>query len=137
MLGGDRKDANITAMYCTGGIRCEKASAWMLHIRKFRNVYHLEGGIIEYANRVQLRKGPAQQIPGEEFRFLDERMGERISGEVRSRVATNAGALRYTYELREPGVPPPVHSMPTVCHHLCGVLQRGLPGWGGARETFA
>jgi UPF0176 protein len=35
-------------MYCTGGIRCEKASAYMKH-KGFENVYHLEGGIIKYA----------------------------------------------------------------------------------------
>jgi len=40
----DNKDKNII-MYCTGGIRCEKASAYMLH-KGFKNVFHLEGGII-------------------------------------------------------------------------------------------
>src|SRR5258706_14705082 len=44
------KDKNII-MYCTGGIRCEKASAYMLH-RGFANVFHLEGGIINYVNQV-------------------------------------------------------------------------------------
>src|SRR5690606_39228371 len=42
----DKKDANII-MYCTGGIRCEKASAYFLH-QGFENVYHLEGGSINY-----------------------------------------------------------------------------------------
>ncbi len=42
----DKKEKNII-MYCTGGIRCEKASAWMLH-KGFKNVFHLEGGIINY-----------------------------------------------------------------------------------------
>jgi UPF0176 protein len=41
----DKRDKNII-MYCTGGIRCEKASAYMLHAG-FKNVYHLEGGIIQ------------------------------------------------------------------------------------------
>jgi len=45
----ERKDRNII-MYCTGGIRCEKASAWMLH-NGFTNVYHLEGGIINYVRQ--------------------------------------------------------------------------------------
>ena len=45
------KDKNII-MYCTGGIRCEKASAYMLH-KGFKNVFHLEGGIINYANKVK------------------------------------------------------------------------------------
>ena len=43
----DQKDKKII-MYCTGGIRCEKASAYMLQ-QGFENVYHLEGGIIHYA----------------------------------------------------------------------------------------
>jgi UPF0176 protein len=40
----NEKDKRIL-MYCTGGIRCEKASAWMKH-NGFNEVYHLEGGII-------------------------------------------------------------------------------------------
>ena len=47
----EKKDKNII-MYCTGGIRCEKASAYMLH-NGFKNVYHLEGGVIQYANKVK------------------------------------------------------------------------------------
>ena len=47
----ENKDKNII-MYCTGGIRCEKASAFMLH-NGFKNVFHLEGGIINYANTVR------------------------------------------------------------------------------------
>ena len=42
------EDKNIV-MYCTGGIRCEKASAWFKH-KGFKNVHQLEGGIIKYAN---------------------------------------------------------------------------------------
>ncbi|MFN4879921.1 MAG: rhodanese-related sulfurtransferase, partial [Flavobacteriia bacterium] len=42
------EDKNIV-MYCTGGVRCEKASAWFKH-RGFKNVHQLEGGIIKYAN---------------------------------------------------------------------------------------
>lgn len=50
------KDKHIV-MYCTGGIRCEKASAYMLH-NGFRNVYHVEGGIIHYT-----RKAKEQGLP--------------------------------------------------------------------------
>jgi UPF0176 protein len=74
----DKKEANII-MYCTGGIRCEKASAYLLH-HGFSNVYHLEGGIIHYANTVK-EKGLANKFRGKNFVF-DERMGERISEEV-------------------------------------------------------
>jgi UPF0176 protein len=69
-------------MYCTGGIRCEKASAYLLH-RGFKNVYHLEGGIIHYANTVK-EKGLENKFRGKNFVF-DERLGEQISGEVIAR----------------------------------------------------
>ena len=74
----DQKDKNII-MYCTGGIRCEKASAYMLH-RGFKNVFHLEGGIIHYANNVR-KQGLDNKFRGKNFVF-DQRMGERISDEV-------------------------------------------------------
>lgn len=66
-------------MYCTGGIRCEKASAWMKH-NGFNKVWHIEGGIIEYARRAREQGLPVRFI-GKNFVF-DERMGERISDEV-------------------------------------------------------
>ncbi len=72
------KDKNII-MYCTGGIRCEKASAWFKH-RGFKNVFQLEGGIIEYARQVQ-EEGLDNKFIGKNFVF-DERLGERISNEV-------------------------------------------------------
>ncbi len=39
------------AMYCTGGIRCEKASSYML-AQGFENVYHLKGGILQYLEEI-------------------------------------------------------------------------------------
>jgi UPF0176 protein len=74
----EQKDKNII-MYCTGGIRCEKASAYMLH-RGFSNVYHLEGGIIHYANQVK-EQGLDVKFHGKNFVF-DNRLGERITDEV-------------------------------------------------------
>lgn len=74
----DKKDSNII-MYCTGGIRCEKASAYLLH-QGFTNVFHLEGGIIHYANVVR-EKGLENKFRGKNFVF-DDRLGERISGEI-------------------------------------------------------
>lgn len=73
-----KKDANII-MYCTGGIRCEKASAYLLH-RGFKNVYHLEGGIINYTNEVK-EKGLPNKFRGKNFVF-DNRLGEKITDEV-------------------------------------------------------
>ena len=72
------KDKKIV-MYCTGGIRCEKASAWMKH-NGFNKVWHIEGGIIEYARRACEQGLPVRFI-GKNFVF-DERMGERISDEI-------------------------------------------------------
>lgn len=74
----DNKDKNII-MYCTGGIRCEKASAFMLH-NGFNNVFHLEGGIINYAQNVK-EKGLESKFIGKNFVF-DERLGERITDDI-------------------------------------------------------
>lgn len=77
----DKKDKNII-MYCTGGIRCEKASAFMLH-QGFKNVFHLEGGIIHYTNQVK-EKGLENKFHGKNFVF-DQRLGERITDEIIAR----------------------------------------------------
>lgn len=74
----DQKDKNIV-MYCTGGIRCEKASAYMLH-QGFTNVFHLEGGIIEYTNKAK-EQGLPLKFKGKNFVF-DDRLGERITEDV-------------------------------------------------------
>lgn len=74
----DKKDRSII-MYCTGGIRCEKASAYFLH-NGFTNVFHLEGGIIEYVHKVK-EKGLANKFKGKNFVF-DNRLGEQISDEI-------------------------------------------------------
>ena len=66
-------------MYCTGGIRCEKASAYYKH-KGFQQVYQLEGGIIEYARQVE-NKGLENKFLGKNFVF-DHRRGERISDDV-------------------------------------------------------
>lgn len=67
------------ALYCTGGIRCEKASAWLKH-NGFENVHHLKGGIIDYKHQVE-REGLPNKFLGKNFVF-DERMGERIGEET-------------------------------------------------------
>lgn len=74
----DKKDKNLL-MYCTGGIRCEKASAWMKHIG-FKNVFQLDGGIIEYA-RQSRDQGIENKFIGKNFVF-DERLGERITDDI-------------------------------------------------------
>ena len=77
MLKG-KENKNII-MYCTGGIRCEKASAYMLH-QGFANVFHLEGGIINYAKQIKEEGLPAK-FTGKNFVF-DDRLGERITEDI-------------------------------------------------------
>ncbi|MFK7923827.1 MAG: rhodanese-related sulfurtransferase [Bacteroidia bacterium] len=74
----EHRDKHIV-MYCTGGIRCEKASAWFKH-KGFDKVYQLEGGIIKYAHDVELEELENKFI-GKNFVF-DERLGERITEDV-------------------------------------------------------
>lgn len=77
----DKKDKPVV-MYCTGGIRCEKASAWMRH-HGFKHVFHVEGGIIEYTRKAREQGLPLKFI-GKNFVF-DERLGERITNDVIAR----------------------------------------------------
>ena len=76
-----KEDKNLV-MYCTGGIRCEKASAYFKH-KGFKNVYQLEGGIIEYARQVK-NQGLNNKFVGKNFVF-DERRSEAISEDVIAR----------------------------------------------------
>jgi len=73
-----KKEKNIV-MYCTGGIRCEKASAYFKY-KGFENVYQLEGGIIEYTRQVKTQ-GLDNKFRGKNFVF-DQRRAEQISDEV-------------------------------------------------------
>lgn len=75
----DHKEDKKLVMYCTGGIRCEKASAYFKH-KGFKNVYQLEGGIIEYARQVKSQH-LENKFKGKNFVF-DHRRGERISEDV-------------------------------------------------------
>jgi len=74
----ENRDKNII-MYCTGGIRCEKASAYMLH-NGFKNVFHLEGGIINYVNTIKEQNLP-NKFRGKNFVF-DDRLGEKVGDEI-------------------------------------------------------
>ena len=73
------KDSKNIVMYCTGGIRCEKASAFLNH-KGYKNVFQLEGGIIEYTRQVN-EKGIENKFLGKNFVF-DHRRSESISGEI-------------------------------------------------------
>ncbi len=75
----DHKQDKKILMYCTGGIRCEKASAYFKH-KGFENVYQLEGGIIEYTRQVKA-EGLESKFIGKNFVF-DHRLGERITDDI-------------------------------------------------------
>lgn len=75
----DHKEDKKLVMYCTGGIRCEKASAYYKH-KGFKQVYQLEGGIIEYARQAEAQ-GLENKFRGKNFVF-DHRRGERITDEI-------------------------------------------------------
>lgn len=66
-------------LYCTGGIRCEKASAYLKHLG-FSNVNQLYGGIIEYAQQVKFL-GLSSRFNGRNFVF-DERLGESVDNQI-------------------------------------------------------
>lgn len=73
-----KEDKNLL-MYCTGGIRCEKASAYFKH-QGFKNVYQLEGGIIEYTRQIK-KENIESKFIGKNFVF-DHRLGERITDDI-------------------------------------------------------
>ncbi len=75
----EHKEDKKLVMYCTGGIRCEKASAYYKH-KGFKNVYQLEGGIIEYTRQVN-EKELENKFLGKNFVF-DHRRAEKISEDV-------------------------------------------------------
>ena len=75
----EHKEDKKLVMYCTGGIRCEKASAYYKH-KGFKNVYQLEGGIIEYTRQVKNQQ-LENKFLGKNFVF-DHRRSERISEDV-------------------------------------------------------
>lgn len=72
-------EANDILLYCTGGIRCEKASAYLIN-NGFENVSQLDGGIIQYAHQIN-EKNLKSKFIGKNFVF-DNRMGESITDDI-------------------------------------------------------
>ena len=75
----DKNKDDKILMYCTGGIRCEKASSYLIH-HGFKDVNQLDGGIIKYAHDVRKNKASSKFI-GKNFVF-DGRLGERITNDI-------------------------------------------------------
>lgn len=78
----DNEKEKKVLLYCTGGIRCEKASAYLKH-KGFKDVNQLHGGILEYARQVKAA-GIESKFIGKNFVF-DERLGENVNGEIISK----------------------------------------------------
>ncbi|NBU71884.1 MAG: hypothetical protein EBS53_10635, partial [Bacteroidetes bacterium] len=103
------KEEQPVLLYCTGGIRCEKASAYLRH-KGFSQVHQLHGGIIDYVRQVRTQNLPNRFL-GKNFVF-DDRMGERISEHI----------LAVCHQCGEP-CDEHVNCANTACHHLfiqCG-----------------
>jgi len=77
LLNGRENDKIL--LYCTGGIRCEKASSYLLH-NGFKDVNQLQGGIIQYAHDIK-EQGIDSRFKGKNFVF-DDRLGERVTDDV-------------------------------------------------------
>ena len=73
------KEERHILLYCTGGIRCEKASSYLIK-HGFENVNQLQGGIIQYAHEIK-EKGLTSKFKGKNFVF-DERLGERVTDDI-------------------------------------------------------
>lgn len=101
------------AMFCTGGIRCEKASSYMLS-KGFEEVYHLKGGILKYLETVPAEKSKWE---GECFVF-DQRVSVKNGLEQ--------GEWRVCHGCREPlsaeDLERPEYEAGVSCHHCHGSL---------------
>jgi UPF0176 protein len=106
------KDKKV-AMFCTGGIRCEKASAYML-AQGFENVYHLKGGILQYL----------EEIPEEESKWK----GDCFVFDQRVAVGhgLEEGDWKVCHACREPlsaqDVQRPEYEKGICCHHCKDTL---------------
>lgn len=77
MLKG--REHHQVLLYCTGGIRCEKASSFLIN-EGIENVKQLKGGIIQYAHDIK-KNGVKSKFIGKNFVF-DARLGERVSDDI-------------------------------------------------------
>ena len=77
MLKG--REHHQVLLYCTGGIRCEKASSFLIN-EGIKDVKQLKGGIIQYAHDIK-KNGVKSKFIGKNFVF-DARLGERVSDDI-------------------------------------------------------
>ena len=111
------KEEQPVLLYCTGGIRCEKASAYLRH-KGFSQVHQLHGGIIDYVRQVRTQN-LTNRFLGKNFVF-DDRMGERISEHILA-ACHQCGQACDEH----------VNCANTACHHLfiqCSACRAALSG---------
>lgn len=77
LLKGHEDDKVL--LYCTGGIRCEKTSAYLKH-NNFTDVNQLHGGIISYSHQIKA-ENIESKFKGKNFVF-DKRMGEKVTNDI-------------------------------------------------------
>jgi len=109
----DPKKHQRVAMFCTGGIRCEKASSYMIKLG-FKEVYHLDGGILNYLETVDKKKS---QWQGECFVF-DDRVAINEDLTIGSYILCHACRLPLAkFDLKSP-----FYEVGISCHHCHGKL---------------
>ena len=111
----DYKETKKLVMYCTGGIRCEKASAYYKH-KGFKNVYQLEGGIINYARQVE-KEAIENKFIGKNFVCLINAVPKKYL-KMSSQVATNVEHLQTFMSI--------ARMMPVICY-LFSVIRASKP----------
>ena len=73
------QEQNKILMYCTGGIRCEKASSYLIK-NGFKDVNQLDGGVVKYANEIK-KDNIKSKFIGKNFVF-DSRLGENVTNDI-------------------------------------------------------
>ncbi len=115
---GEKKDKKVL-LYCTGGIRCEKASAWFKY-KGFENVKHIKGGIIEYGKKIR-QSSQKSRFLGTNFVF-DERLGESVTEDI----------ISFCHLCRKNKSNKYVHCKNQACHNLylsCGACNKKKYGY--------
>ena len=104
----DKTKHKKVAMFCTGGIRCEKSTAY-LKTQGFENVYHLEGGILKYL----------EEIPEEESLWKGECFvfDDRVAVDHKLTKGAYEQCFACRMPLSENDINKPEYEQGISCHH--------------------